>query len=77
MRSLLTFAAFLPAALTMGIAACEKPETAPPVDVSAEAAAPPPAVAADARRGLDFAGTYSQVAADGKVTTLKLARDDT
>lgn len=81
MRSTLRLALFAPAALALAAAACGKPEPAPEaIDetaATAEAPAPLPTVAVNARTSLDYAGTYSQVGADGKVTTLKLNADDT
>ena len=79
MRLSLTLAVLAPAALTMAVAACNKPAPAPEAteEAAAEAPAPLPTVAANARTALNYAGTYSQVGADGKVTTLKLDTDDT
>jgi hypothetical protein len=66
------------APLVLGMAACNKPAPAPePTADAVETPAPLPAVTADARTTLNYSGTYSQVGADGKVTTLKLAKDDT
>ncbi|HUQ13717.1 MAG TPA: hypothetical protein VM055_05515 [Novosphingobium sp.] len=83
MRLSLTLAVLAPAALTMGIAACSKPapeataEAGAEAGAEAEAPAPLPRVAANARTTLNYAGAYSQVDADGKVSTLKLGADDT
>ena len=62
-----------------GRAACSKPapEPEPTAEASAEAPAPLPSVAVNARTSLNYTGTYSQVGADGAVTTLKLNADDT
>ena len=71
------------AALAM-VSACKKEAT--PVSSESEAAAAAataeadaqvmPAVVANARTTLKFAGTYKQTAADGKMTALKLGADD-
>jgi hypothetical protein len=64
------------------VAGC-KGNSAPAADASAsaaaltDAAAALPTLSANAKTGGAFAGSYSQTGADGKVTTLKLAADDT
>ncbi len=73
---------FLPLAALAMVSACKK--EAPPVSAESEAAAATaeadaqvmPAVVANARTTLKFAGTYKQTAADGKMTALKLGADD-
>ena len=74
----------LPLAALAMVSACKKEAT--PVSSESEAAAAAataeadaqvmPAVVANARTTLKFAGTYKQTAADGKMTALKLGADD-
>lgn len=72
----------LPLAALALVSACNKAE---PVPEAAEQATIDPArtpaalptVAANARTSLKYAGAYSQVGADGAVSTLKLNTDDT
>lgn len=70
----------LPLAMLAAVSACKKEAPAAP-EATTEAAATPaaaamPAIATDARKTLQFAGSYAQTGADGKVTTLKLGADD-
>ena len=77
----------LPLAALAMVSACKK--EAAPTSVESEAAAAAsaaavaaadspamPAVTANARTTLKYAGVYKQTAADGKMTTLKLNADD-
>ena len=69
----------LPLAALAMVSACKK--EAAPVAAESEAAAAAeapimPAVAANARTTLKYAGTYNQTNVDGKVSTLKLGADD-
>jgi hypothetical protein len=75
----------LPLAALALVSACKK-EAAPAADGSdaavaaaSTAAAPAamPALAANARGGTAYVGSYSQTGADGKTTTLTLAADGT
>ncbi|MFC4294162.1 hypothetical protein ACFO0A_03710 [Novosphingobium tardum] len=71
----------LPLAALAMVSACSKPAPAPEATATADvAAATPvalPTVGPNARTTLNYAGTYQQVGADGKVTSLKLNKDDT
>jgi hypothetical protein len=72
----------LPLAALALLAACNKAEPVPEATAESQAGAVEspaalPTVAANARTSLKYAGAYSQVGADGKVTTLKLNADDT
>jgi hypothetical protein len=72
----------LPIAALALVTACKKEQpTQPAAPVEQEAAVATPAalptVAANARTTLKYAGSYSQVDANGKATTLKLNADDT
>ena len=81
MNKAIFLAAPLLAAAVLG--GCKGKTDAPAADASAAAeattAAPAalPTLSVNAKTGGAFAGTYSQTGADGKVTTLKLAADDT
>ena len=72
----------LPLVALAMVSACKKEAAVDGADAaataSASAAAPAalPTVAANARTALQFAGSYSQTGADGKVSTLKLNADD-
>src|SRR5215207_2599844 len=70
----------VPLAALALVSACNKGEPVPEATPEAPVEAAPaalPTVAANARTTLQYAGTYSQVGADGKATTLKLNPDDT
>jgi hypothetical protein len=72
----------LPLAALALVTACNKSEPVPEAtaEAQADAVATPaalPTVGANARTTLKYAGAYSQVGADGKVTTLRLKPDDT
>lgn len=71
----------LPLIAVAALSACKKEAPAPePTESAAAAAATPaalPAVPANARTTVQFAGSYSQTGADGKTATLKLSADDT
>ncbi len=54
----------------------EASENAALATAAASIAPPMPAVAANARTTVKFAGSYSQTGADGKATTLTLGADD-
>ena len=69
----------LPLAALAMVSACKKEAT--PVVTESEAATSAvtpimPAVAANARTALKYAGAYNQTNVDGKITTLKLGADD-
>jgi hypothetical protein len=70
----------LPLAALALVAGCNKAEPTPEATPTAAAVATPaalPTVSPNARTSLKYAGAYSQVGADGKVTTLRLNPDDT
>lgn len=70
----------LPLAALALVSACKNEAPVPEATQEAAAVASPaalPAVATDARTKLTYAGAYSRVGADGKVTTLRLNTDDT